>query len=44
MEELTDQTEKQRENHGDWKLDLENNFLKLISQNNIDISLSKIAV
>lgn len=30
MQQLTDQTEQQRENNEDWKLDLENNLLKLI--------------
>ena len=42
MQQLTDQTEQQRENNEDWMLDLENNLLKLINQNEIDSRLSEL--
>ena len=42
MQQLTDQTEQQRENNEDWKLDLENNLLKLINQNKMDSRLSEL--
>ena len=42
IQQLTDQTEQQRENNEDWKLDLENNLLKLINQNKMDSRLSQL--
>ena len=42
MQQFTDQTEQQRENNEDWKLDLENNLLKLINQNKMDNKLSEL--
>ena len=42
MQQLTDQTEQQRENNEDWKLDLENNLLKLINQNKMGSRLSEL--
>ena len=42
MQQLTEQTEQQRENNEDWKLDLENNLLKLINQNKMGSRLSEL--
>ena len=42
IQQLKDQTEKQREDNKDWKQDLENNLLKLINQNKINSRISEL--
>ena len=42
IQQLTDQTEQQRENNENWKQDLENNLLKLINQNKMDSRVSEL--
>lgn len=42
IQQLTRQTDQQRENNEDWKQDLENNLLKLIHQNKMDSRISEL--
>ena len=42
IQQLKDQTEKQREDNKDWKQNLENNLLKLINQNKMDSRVSEL--
>ena len=42
IQQLADQTEKQREDNEDWRQDLENNLLKLINQNKMDSRVSEL--
>ena len=42
IQQLKDQTEKQREDNKDWKQNLENITLKLINQNKMDSRVSEL--
>ena len=42
IQQLKDQTEKQREDNGVWRQDLEINLLKLINQNKMDSRVSEL--
>lgn len=42
IQQLKDQTEKQREDNEVWRQDLENNLLKLINQNKMDSRVSEL--